>query len=100
MVARGMRRDALGRLRVIKAKDGIGCAAHLECAGNLKVLAFEEQLRAGKFVQISRGQNLGAANVRLDALMRIQHVLIGWDIHVVHILHHAASFAELGEPCR
>ena len=90
MVAAGMCRHAFGRLRCVQTKHRVAGAAHLEGARLLKVLTLKKQLRPGQLVQIGRGADWRAADVRRNPLMRRQHVLIGGDIHRA-VLHHAAS---------
>ena len=85
------------RLRVRQPEDRVRCTPDLEGAGFLEVLAFEEELSPGQLVQIVRGPDRRAADVRPDAIVRIKHVLIGRDLHG-GLLHAAARFA--GAPWR
>ena len=91
MIARGMCCDAFGRLLLAKPEHRVRGAPHLKGTRLLKVLAFEEQLATGKFVEVVRGADRRAANIGADPRVGVQHVLVRRDVHLV-ILHHAASF--------
>ena len=68
-------------LLITQPEHCIARAAHFERACFLKVLTFEEQLRTCEFIEKLRRANRRAVDVGLDALMRVQHVLISRNIH-------------------
>ena len=81
MIAGGVCRHPPRGFSVAEAEDSIRRTPHLECAGLLQVLALEEQFGSGELVDDARGQHGRAVNVRLDPLMRNQHVRDRGNVH-------------------
>jgi hypothetical protein len=61
-----MGRDTFGRLFVTQPEDRVRGAPHFEGTGLLKIFAFEEQLATGQFVEVVRGADRRATDVRAD----------------------------------
>ena len=80
-----MGRHTLRGLRIVQTEYGVRGAASLERAGLLKILAFEEELGAGELIDEARGQDGRSVDVRLDALMRDQHVRKGRNVHPIQL---------------
>src|SRR6476469_8173310 len=76
-----MGRHTLRGLRIVQTEYGVRGAAGLERASLLKILAFEEELGARELIDDARGKDRRSVDVRLDALMRDQHVRKRRDVH-------------------
>src|SRR5829696_8955360 len=68
MITRRERHDATAFFVIIQRLDFVGRTANLERTRALQVLAFEEHLLAGHFIEKSRRNNRCAVNARRDSL--------------------------------